>query len=64
MGWSNDVTPLYVLIQSLPGQYCEDEAEFYVATVALPSGHILAFEPASVARRKFSAMLPENMLKP
>ncbi|MFT3997937.1 MAG: hypothetical protein QM667_11070 [Asticcacaulis sp.] len=64
IGWSKDVTQLYVLVQSLPGQYCGDEADFYVATVALPSGRVLAFEPASIARRKFHAMLPENMRKP
>lgn len=64
IGWSKAVTELYVLVQSLPGQYCEDEAEFYVATVALPSGRVLAFEAASVARRKFRAMLPDSMRKP
>ena len=64
MGWSPDVTKLYVLLQSLPGEYCKDEADFYVATVELPSGKILAFEPAPAARRKFRAMLPANMRKP
>lgn len=63
IGWSKGVTKLYVLVQSLPGQYCEDEAAFYVATVALPSGRVLAFEPADIARRKFRAMLPANMRK-
>lgn len=64
MGWSKGVTKLYVLVQSLPGEYCKDEADFYVATVALPSGRVLAFEPAKVAQRKFRAMLPENMRNP
>ncbi len=64
LGWSKDATQLYVLLQALPEAYCLQDSDFYVATVALPSGKIVAFDPAPAARRKFRAMLPQNMLKP